>query len=243
MMLHVILVDDELPARDELRSLLTHETGIQIDTECSNALDAIRAIHQYHPDVVFLDIQMPRISGLEMVSMLDPDQHPAIVFITAYDEFAIQAFEQHAVDYLLKPIEPERLRKTIQRLHRLSAHTATTRYEAIAALAPLQSIPCYGHNRIYLIPLQEVEYIASDVAGIRVCGIQQSGITQLTLRTLEERTGFIRCHRQYLLNPHHVQELCWQDNGNAEIITNSQQHVPVSRRYLKPLKQALNIPA
>lgn len=240
MMLHAILVDDELPARDELRSLLQQEPDIQIDSECSNALDAIRAIHQYHPDVVFLDIQMPRISGLEMVSMLDPEQHPAIVFITAYDEFAIQAFEQHAFDYLLKPIEPERLHKTVQRLQKLSAPTS---YEAIAALAPLQSIPCYGHNRIYLIPLQEVEFIASDVTGIRVIGTEQSGITQLTLRTLEERTGFIRCHRQYLLNPRHVKELCWQDNGNAEIITHSQQHVPVSRRYLKPLKQALNIPA
>ncbi|MFB0975573.1 MAG: response regulator, partial [Tolumonas sp.] len=111
-MLRVMIVDDELPAREELRSILADYDGLEIIGECSNALEAIPAIHKLHPDVVFLDIQMPRISGLEMVSMLDPEQIPAIVFVTAYDEFALKAFEENAFDYLLKPIEPARLEKT-----------------------------------------------------------------------------------------------------------------------------------
>lgn len=238
-MLHAILVDDELPAREELRSLLLEQPDLMIDTECSNAIEAIQAIHQFKPDVVFLDIQMPRITGLEMVAMLDPEQHPAIVFITAYDEFAVRAFEQNAFDYLLKPVEPARLQKTLQRLRKLSTPPD---YQPITTMSPLRTIPCYGHNRVFLIPLDAVEYICSDTSGIKVVASGQSGMTQLTLRTLEERTHFIRCHRQYLINPAHVHEICWQDNGNAEVITVSQQKVPVSRRYLKPLKLALNIP-
>ena len=108
-MLKVIIVDDEQPARDELNELLTKHASIEVIAQCSNALEAIPAIHKLQPDVIFLDIQMPRISGLELVSMLDPDTMPYIVFVTAFDEYAIQAFEKHAFDYLLKPIDSSRL--------------------------------------------------------------------------------------------------------------------------------------
>ncbi|EOU3784080.1 response regulator, partial [Escherichia coli] len=97
-MLKVIIVDDEQPARDELNELLSNKPGIEVIAQCGNALEAIPAIHKLQPDVIFLDIQMPRISGLELVSMLDPDTMPYIVFVTAFDEYAIQAFEKHAFD-------------------------------------------------------------------------------------------------------------------------------------------------
>lgn len=243
-MLRVIIVDDELPAREELRSILEsytrkNDAELEIIGECSNALEAIPAIHKLRPDVVFLDIQMPRISGLEMVSMLDPEHLPAIVFVTAYDEFALKAFEENAFDYLLKPIEPTRLEKTLGRLRK---ELAPPSYQPLAELAPLRSIPCCGHNRIFLVPLTEVEYIHSDLAGVHVFSAKQAGVTQLTLRTLEEKTSFLRCHRQYMINPDHVAEIQLLENGGAEVITRAQQHIPVSRRYLKPLKQSLNIP-
>lgn len=238
-MLRVIIVDDELPAREELRSLLEGYDDLEIIGECSNALEAIPSIHKQKPDVVFLDIQMPRISGLEMVSMLDPDQMPAIVFLTAYDEFALKAFEENAFDYLLKPIEIARLEKTLNRLRK---ELTPQSYQPLADLAPLRSIPCCGYNRIFLVPLSDVEYIHSDLAGIHVCSAKQSGITQLTMRTLEEKTPFLRCHRQYMINPDQVAEIQLLENGCAEVITRAQQRIPVSRRYLKPLKQSLNIP-
>ena len=120
-MLNALIVDDEPSARDNLRHLLEAEAEIAIIGECANAIEAISQIHRLQPDVVFLDIQMPRISGLEMVGMLDPNRMPHIVFLTAYDEYAVQAFEEHAFDYLLKPAEPKRLSKTLQRLRQRSA--------------------------------------------------------------------------------------------------------------------------
>ncbi len=238
-MLRIMIVDDELPAREELRSLLSHYQNVEIIAEASNALEAIPLIHKLRPDILFLDIQMPRISGLELVNMLDPEQMPRIVFATAYDEFALKAFEENAFDYLLKPIEPERLQKTMQRLQK---ELGPTSYQPINELAPLRSIPCCGYNRIFLLPLNEVEYIQSDVAGIHVISAEKNGITQLTLRTLEEKTDFLRCHRQYMVNPEQVAEIQLLENGNAELLTRSKKLVPVSRRYLKQLKQSLNIP-
>jgi two-component system LytT family response regulator len=115
-MLNVLIVDDEPLARENLRVLLQEQSDIEVVGECANAIEAIGAVHSLRPDVLFLDIQMPRISGLEMVGMLDPEHRPYIVFLTAYDEYAVKAFEEHAFDYLLKPIEEKRLEKTLNRL-------------------------------------------------------------------------------------------------------------------------------
>lgn len=113
-MIKVLIVDDEPLARENLRILLQEQSDIEIIGECSNAVEAIGAVHKLHPDVLFLDIQMPRISGLEMVGMLDPEHRPYIVFLTAFDEYAVKAFEEHAFDYLLKPIEEARLEKNAE---------------------------------------------------------------------------------------------------------------------------------
>ena len=132
-----LLVDDEPLARDELRQLLQAAGGLDIVGECGNAVEAIAFIHRRKPDVVFLDIQMPRISGLEMLAMLDPEAMPQVVFVTAYDAYALQAFEEHACDYLLKPVDPARLTKTLARLRQRAAPPLA----AMSALAPLSLIP------------------------------------------------------------------------------------------------------
>ncbi|EHM46606.1 MULTISPECIES: two-component system response regulator BtsR [Hafnia] len=237
-MLKVIIVDDEQPARDELNELLSNKPGIDVIAQCGNALEAIPAIHKLQPDVIFLDIQMPRISGLELVSMLDPDTMPYIVFVTAFDEYAIQAFEKHAFDYLLKPIDSSRLNKTLERLQKgaivkQNLHPFSE--------PPLKHIPCHGLNRIFLLKLEEVEYLSSELSGIHVVGINQSGYTQLTLKTLEEKTPFVRCHRQYMVNADQLREIQLLDNGSAEVITHTGKKIPVSRRYLKNLKERLGI--
>ncbi|AOV96024.1 two-component system response regulator YehT [Edwardsiella hoshinae] len=237
-MLTVIIVDDEQPARDELATLLQHYPDVELAASCANALEAIPLIHRLRPDVLFLDIQMPRISGLELVNMLDPDTLPYIVFITAFDEYAIQAFERHAFDYLLKPIDTARLHKTLTRLLRGN--------EIRQNLHPLQApqlkhIPCHGLNRIFLLKLEEVEYLSSELSGIHVVGSQQSGYTQLTLKTLQEKTPLVRCHRQYMVNVDRLKEIQLLDNGAAEVLTQSGQRIPVSRRYLKNLKEHLGI--
>ncbi|QBJ32163.1 two-component system response regulator BtsR [Hafnia alvei] len=237
-MLKVIIVDDEQPARDELNELLTKHARIEVIAQCSNALEAIPAIHKLQPDVIFLDIQMPRISGLELVSMLDPDTMPYIVFVTAFDEYAIQAFEKHAFDYLLKPIDNSRLSKTLERLQK---GINVKQNLQLFSEPQLKHIPCHGLNRIFLLKLDEVEYLSSELSGIHVVGVNQSGYTQLTLKTLEEKTPFVRCHRQYMVNADRLSEIQLLDNGSAEVITHTGKRIPVSRRYLKNLKERLGI--
>ena len=145
-MLRVLIVDDEPLARENLRILLETQRDIEIVGECGNAVEAIGAVHKLRPDVLFLDIQMPRISGLEMVGMLDPEHRPYIVFLTAFDEYAVKAFEEHAFDYLLKPIEAARLEKTLARASKASGDSAgATQYDALAN-ARQQAIEKYLWN-------------------------------------------------------------------------------------------------
>ncbi|WP_312454274.1 two-component system response regulator BtsR [Pseudescherichia sp.] len=239
-MLKVLIVDDEPLARENLRVLLEDESDIEIVGECANAIEALGAVHKLRPDVLFLDIQMPRISGLEMVGMLDPDQRPYVVFLTAFDEYAVKAFEEHAFDYLLKPIEAPRLTKTLQRLRQ-------ERGVQDISLLPenqqaLKFIPCTGHSRIWLLHMDDVAFVSSRMSGVYVTSHEgKEGFTELTLRTLEQRTPLMRCHRQYLVNMAHLQEIRFEDNGQAELLLRDGHTVPVSRRYLKNLKEALGL--
>ena len=116
--MRAVLVDDELPAREELEALLVETGEFTVVGTCGNAIQAIRTIRNTRPDVLFLDIQMPKLDGLKMLSMIDEEIMPCVVFVTAFDDYAIQAFEKNAIDYLLKPVQPERLARAIVRLKR-----------------------------------------------------------------------------------------------------------------------------
>ncbi len=236
--MNVLIVDDEPPARDELRRLLEPEEDVTIVGECANAIEGISAINRLSPDVIFLDIRMPRVSGLEMLTMLDPGHMPRVVFLTAYGEYALEAFEENAADYLLKPIDPARLQKTLQRLRRDSA-PAPALFELEKQLT---QIPCSGQNRIYLVKVKDIEFAISRVGGVYI--VDRDGLekfTELTLKTLEERTPLFRCHRQVLVHPEAIREIVFQDSGLAEIVTFGDRKIPVSRRFLKPLKERLAI--
>jgi two-component system LytT family response regulator len=238
-MMNILIVDDETLARQELRCLLDEAEDIHIVGECANAVEAVAAINRLQPDVVFLDIQMPRVTGLELLSMLAPERMPHIVFLTAHDEYALQAFEENAFDYLLKPIDAARLEKT---LHRLRRDRSPQNLSALQDANQLKQIPCSGLNRVYLMKFEEIEYVSSKQSGVYVVGANgQERFTELTLRTLEEKTPLIRCHRQYLINPDRIKEIHFTDNGLAEITTAAGLSVPVSRRFLSSLKDRLGI--
>jgi len=216
-MIRTLIVDDEPYAREELAELLGSDPDIEILGSATNAIEALGLIQRFKPDVVFLDIQMPKLSGMELVAMLDP--LPRIVFVTAFDEYAIQAFEENAFDYLLKPVEPARLAKTLSRLRQdLSP-------QPVAALAPVE----------------QVEYAFSDLGGVHVACQGELFHTQLTLKSLEEKTPLLRCHRQYLVAPGAIFEIQLLENQLAQIVTPSGARVPVSRRYLKELKDDLGL--
>lgn len=237
--MRALIVDDEPLARDELRSLLLKE-GVTVVGEASHAIEAMQLINQLRPEVVFLDIQMPRISGLELVAMLDPERQPLIVFVTAYDEHAVKAFEEQAFDYLLKPVEATRLNKTLARLKKTQGSAPD--YSAVAPREALKQLPCHRHDRIVLLPIDELEFVTARLSGVYL--VTREGnehFTELTLKTLEEKTKLLRCHRQHLVNPDKIAEIVMLDNGGADLLTRGGLTVPVSRRFLKLLKDQLGV--
>jgi two-component system LytT family response regulator len=236
--MRVVIVDDEPLARDEIARLLSQQPDIEVVAQCANAIEAIAAINRLHPDTVFLDIQMPTVSGMEMLGMLDPERTPRVVFLTAYSDYALEAFDRDAFDYLLKPIDPARLDTALARLRRDGAAPP----QGFNAAVPLRQIPCPGHHRILLIRLDDIEYAASKTTGVYIATTQGAEhFTELTLRTLEEKTPFLRCHRQYLVNPEHIQEIRFAEAGAVEIVTRHQRRLPVSRRLLPELKERLGL--
>jgi len=236
-MLKAIVIDDELYARDELIALLKETQEVDVVAACSNAIEGLQKINALKPDVIFLDIQMPQITGLEMLSMLDPDSMPEVVFVTAFDDYALKAFEENAFDYILKPIEPVRLHKTIRRL---KLATEKTDYSVMTE-NQLELIPCAGYNRFLLLKPDQIEIVYSDQSGVQVISNDAKSSCSLSLKLLEAKTALIRCHRQYLVNPTSIREIKLLDNGLAEIVTCNGAIAPVSRRYLKALKTRFSL--
>ncbi|MEL0660545.1 two-component system response regulator BtsR [Psychromonas arctica] len=240
-MLKAIVIDDELYAREELNELLVESQQVEVIAQCSNAIEGLKAINSLKPDVIFLDIHMPQITGLELLSMLDPVSMPKVVFVTAYDEYAIKAFEDNAFDYLLKPVESSRLHKTLQRIKLINEQKLEQPNYSPIISQKLELIPCSGFNRILLLEPNNIEIAMSEQTGVHLLTDSDKFTASLSLKVLEEKTDLIRCHRQYLINPTCIREIKLLDNGSAEIVTKSNHHAPVSRRYLKVIKDRFGL--
>jgi len=236
-MIRALIVDDEKHAREELQLMLEETGEVEVLGTCANAVEAVKAVNRLRPQALFLDIQMPLIDGFELLGMIDKEVMPHVVFVTAYDEFALKAFEEKTLDYLLKPVAPERLQKAVEKLRAALGRGAPAAYET----APLTRIPCLCANRIKLVDPQEVEFVRADLSGVHVFTAQGSFYTELTLKVLEDRTGLLRCHRQVLVNLDRIDEIHLLDSGLGEIRTKAGQTLPVSRRYLKSLKERLHL--
>ena len=235
--MRALIVDDEIHAREELEALLKETGEFQVVGKCANGLEAIQAVKLHRPDVLFLDIQMPVIGGFEVLSMIEDELMPTVVFVTAYDEYALKAFDENALDYLLKPVERTRLARTVQRLKKLIQDGSRPVYP----LEPVKKIPCVSGNRLKLIDVADVEYVKSELAGVYLVCAKGKFFTELTLKVLEARANLIRCHKQYLVNMDQVDEILLGETHSAMITTRSGMAIPVSRRYLKHLKKVLGL--
>jgi two-component system, LytTR family, response regulator len=234
--LRALVVDDEPLARDELGSLLAETGAFALVGGCGDAMEALQAIRRERPDVVFLDVQMPVVSGFELLGMLDEDLAPAVVFVTAHDAFALRAFEENAIDYLLKPVSRERLQKTVEKLRRRPGARPAL------PLAPLTRIPCLGARSVKLVPVAEIELVRSGPAGVFVVTAAGEFFTELTLKVLEDRAGLLRCHKQHLVNLDRVDEMDLGDEETPAVLrTRSGHAVPVSRRSLPAVRERLGI--
>jgi len=247
--MQALIVDDEIHARDELAALIEETGEFSVTGRCANALEALQLIKSSRPDVVFLDIQMPMVNGFELLSMIDEEDMPLVVFVSAYDEYAIEAFEANALDYLLKPVEKERLSKTVLRLRKNleqdkrmgGMYGPHGDKRPCYPFSEITRIPCLLSNRVKLIDTSTVEFIRSDIAGLYVVCPSGEFYTELTLKVLEARTKLVRCHRQFLVNLDCVDEIILHGNLLAQMQTKSGRSVPVSRRYLKKVKDKLGI--
>jgi two-component system LytT family response regulator len=236
-MIRALIVDDEVHAQEEMASLLLETAVIEVVGCCGNGIDALKSVNTLRPQVIFLDIEMPVISGFELLNMINQDIMPHVVFVTAYDRFSLKAFEEKTLDYLLKPVDRKRLARTVAKLQKAIYTTGKSSYET----QQIKRIPCLLGNRVRLVGLEEVIFLSSTAAGVHVTTMDGTYFTEVTLKVLEERTELIRCHKQHLVNIEQVREILFLESGLGEIITHHGQKIPASRHYLKLLKKKLFI--
>jgi two-component system LytT family response regulator len=239
-----VIVDDEDLARAILREYLAGHPEVEIVAECSNGFEAVKAVADLAPDLLFLDIQMPKLNGFEVLELIG--QGPAVVFVTAYDQYALRAFEVHAVDYLLKPFTPERLSEALERAQlRMERNEASPVPELVkrtrAANKPIERVLVKDGSRVHVIPVEKIDYIEAqdDYVGIKAGGkehLKQDTMAELESLLPPER--FIRIHRSYILNIDRLMRLePYAKDSRVAVLADGTQ-LPVSRAgyaRLKPL--------
>ena len=246
--LRVVIVDDEAPARGLLREYLAAYAGVEIVGECANGFEAVKVIGEQAPDVVFLDIQMPKLDGFEVLDLLE--RPPAIVFVTAYDEYALKAFEVHAVDYVLKPVTRERLAESLAqaraRLGAAAASPAPSPATLAAAARPpgryVERLLVKDGPNVHVIPAGQVDWIEAqdDYVGIRA-----EGKTHLKPQPLAEVAAgldparFVRVHRSYVLNIERLARLELYAKDSYLAVLKDGRQIPVSRSGHARLKELL----
>ena len=259
MKLKALIVDDEYPARQELRFALSSFENIEIVGEATSAQEALALIKALDYQVLFLDISMPGMSGLELgAAIQELPRQPHVIFVTAYDEHAVQAFEVNAVDYLLKPVEPGRLKKAIDKVVRISqeysgadASAGLDQQEADVRTAPTQQgqikidrIPAERQGKTVLVAESDIFYAFTEQDYIYIKTFSDKLFTRFTLKELEARLNpsvFFRTHRCYLVNLHKVKEIVPFFNGTYNLVVEDKENseVPVSRAQAKKLRKIL----
>ncbi|HKQ61719.1 MAG TPA: response regulator [Candidatus Polarisedimenticolaceae bacterium] len=241
--LRAIVVDDEQPARERLRRLLAERAEVEVVAEADSGEAALERIAELHPDLVFLDVQMPGCSGLEVAASL-PSPRPAIVFCTAYEEYAVDAFELHAVDYLLKPVQRARLEQALGRIR----GAAPERVEAaLGRLGPSTGWPARflakRGLRWLVVPAAEVLSFETDKGLTALCTAEHRCWVQPSLNDLEVRLdprAWFRVSRGAIVRLDAVRELRPLDNGNGELLLLDGRPLEVSRRRLQELLERLS---
>ena len=221
----VLVADDEPAARRGVRQLLAAFPEFSVVGECRNGAEVLASLDTLRPDVVFLDVQMPGIDGFEVIRRRTPERMPSVVFLTAYDEFAIRAFDAQALDYLVKPVSEARFARTVTRLTR-QLRAATT-----ASSDPRIIIPTSRGATV--LPLREIDWIEASDNYARVWSGGRSHLLRESMNQLEDRVrghGFIRAHRRALVPITGVRELKWTSAGEMVLVLRSGVTIEVSRR-------------
>ncbi|OQY71539.1 MAG: DNA-binding response regulator [Ignavibacteriales bacterium UTCHB2] len=242
-----IIIDDESLARQITRNYLKNHPEVEIVAECSNGFDAIKKINELKPDIIFLDIQMPKLNGFEMLELLDDP--PVIIFTTAYDHYAIKAFEVSAVDYLLKPFSEERFSSAFQK----AVSQLGDRFQQNSAIQNiikqrdekiefLERVVIKDSGKITIIPVEEIKWIEAQDDYVLINSEKGRFLKQKTMKYFENHLNenqFVRIHRSYIINLDFLQHLEQTDTESYRLVLKNGKELPVSKTGLTKLKSTL----
>jgi two-component system, LytTR family, response regulator len=244
-----IIVDDEELARQVLRELLQAHSEVEIVAECANGFEAVKAVAELKPDLLLLDVQMPKVDGFEVLELTGTDL--AVIFVTAYNQYALRAFEAHAVDYLLKPFGAERLRVALERasgrLERIQLGGKLPPLTELAAEARgpaqyLERIVVKDGTRVHLIPVRKLDYAEAQDDYVALCAEGKKHLKQQTISSLEKAldpTRFLRVHRSYIVNLERVVKIEPYGKETHVVVLTSGAQLPVSRAGYARLREVL----
>ncbi|HEY1009539.1 MAG: LytR/AlgR family response regulator transcription factor [Daejeonella sp.] len=246
--MRVILIDDEPLARSVVIEYLQSWPQIEIVQECSDGFEGVKAIAQHEPDLIFLDIQMPKINGFEMLELID--QPPSVIFTTAFDEYAIKAFEEHAIDYLLKPFTKERFDRAVQKWLDTKP-TAEAKKDTTQILDTIQTsspknerVVVKTGNKIKIIPLNDIIFLAADDDYVKIHTAEGSFLKNKTMSYFEKLLGdvdFVRVHRSYIVKIDEITRIDPYEKESHLAILKSGEKIPVSKTGYPKLRQVLGL--
>lgn len=243
----VVIIDDESLARSIVKEYLQSHPELVLVQECNDGFEGFKAIQQHQPDLIFLDIQMPKINGFEMLELIESP--PSIIFTTAFDEYAIKAFEAHAVDYLLKPFDQERFDKAVKKWVDQRSNVSETPTRDLldtASLSPAQSHRIVVKNgaRIKIIPVHEILYLEAADDFVKIHTKEGYFLKSKTMQhfqdTLDEQ-HFVRSHRSYIINVQQITRIDPYEKDSHVAILRSGTKVPVSRSGYARLREVLGL--
>jgi len=247
--IRTVVVDDEDLARQVLRELISAHPELEIVAECANGFEAVKAITELKPDLVFLDIQMPKLDGFEVLELVGTEM--AIVFATAYDEYALKAFEVHAVDYLLKPFGSDRFEKALQTVRQRVGGTSAPDANKVAEISRaargpgqfLDRIVVRDGTRVHIIPVAKLDYAEAQDDYVALCSEGRKHLKQQTIASLEaslDPAQFLRIHRSYIVNLERIAKIEPFGKDSKVAVLKDGTQLPVSRSGYARLCEVLD---
>lgn len=251
--LRAIIVDDESLARRYIRRLLHGDEDIEIVAECASGAEALEAIAEHEPDLMFLDIQMPEMDGFAVLESIMPEMMPEVIFVTAFDQFALRAFEVHALDYLLKPFDRPRFEKSLGRAKVSLRNPDHDRAKITNLVDHMKSRPgrmdrlmVKVDGRVLILKSAEIDWIEAEDKYVRIHTGKKTFLVRLTMNAVERRldpSHFVRIHRSAIINIDRIVEMHPLFNGEQAVILDSGAKLTLSRRYKAELYRLLGDPS
>jgi two-component system LytT family response regulator len=243
-MIPTLLIDDEPLARSILKEYLEEFPQLQLMQECNDGFEGLKAIMQHRPQLIFLDIQMPKINGFEMLELIE--EPPAVIFVTAFDEYAIKAFESHAIDYLLKPFSRERFNKAVQKFLDQSKPAPTALLLESTASSPQQKhrVVVKNSGKIKIIPVEDIHYLEAADDYVKICTKEGSFLKNRTMAHFEgilDPQQYVRTHRSFIINIQQITRIEPYEKENHIAILKEGKQIPVSRNGYARLKEVLGL--